>query len=406
MQQKWKSIGLLCVSQVLVMTLWFSGSMVASGQAQTFRLTALQYALLTSGVQVGFVVGTLVSATLGLADRLDQRRFFAASALIAASANLMLRYVSPVSVEAPLMRFITGACMAGVYPVGMKMASTWAQRDMGLIVGMLVGALTFGSASPHLLNALGGLDWRFTIVCSSALAAAGAALIAFFKPGPNHSKAPPFQPSLALTAWRMRPLRMANFGYFGHMWELYAMWTWVGVFLQDSFSRSMTGSGAALYARIATFLTIAAGAAGCLIAGRLADRVGRELIVIVALSISGTCSLTIGLFFGRNPVLLTVLCIVWGIAVVADSAQFSARIAELSDPSIVGTMLTVQTSVGFLITLITIFLTPYARDFFGWRYAFTFIAIGPAFGIWAMNSLRVSASHTAREVVETSSVSS
>jgi MFS family permease len=385
---KAKSITLLCLAQVMAMTLWFSASAVVPSMVREFSLSTLQISLFTSSVQVGFVVGTLISATLGLADRLDPRRFFVGSALVASSANALLLFVNPTSAAAPLMRFFTGMCMAGIYPVGMRMAATWAKGDMGVMVGLLVGALTLGSASPHLLNAFGGVQWRFTIAAASILAFSAALFINFFEMGPNRVKGQRFNPSLVLAAWRVRPLRMANLGYLGHMWELYAMWTWIGVFLQDSFSQSMPGTASGFYARLATFLTVGTGAVGCLIAGLIADRAGRANVTMVALAISGACCLLAGLMFGGNPVLLTIFCMVWGFAVVADSAQFSASVAELSDPSIIGTMLTVQVCMGFLLTLVTIHLTPYMRDFFTWRYAFMFLAIGPAIGIAAMNTLR------------------
>lgn len=388
MNPKWRSIALLCGCQVLVLALWFSASAAVPSLSREYSLAPLQIALFTSSVQIGFVAGTLVSAVLTLADRLRPKLFFTASAMCAAAANALILVVDPTSSAVPFLRFMTGAAMAGVYPVGMRMAATWAKGDMGLMVGLLVGALTLGSASPHLFNALGGLGWRFTIAAASLSAAAGAVLIQLFEVGPNLSKAPRFQPSLALHAWRSKAVRLANFGYFGHMWEVYAMWAWIGVFLEDSFARSLTGGSAGVYARLATFLTIAAGAVGSLVGGIIADRVGRTMVTMVALLISGSCCLAVGLLFAGNAVLLTGFCMLWGFAVVADSAQFSASIAELSPPELVGTMLTVQTSIGFFLTLVTIHLTPYIRDWVGWPNTFLFLAIGPAFGIWAMGRLR------------------
>jgi MFS family permease len=388
MRSKGRVIILICCCQVLVMALWFSTTAVIPSLQRERELTPFHVSLLTSSVQVGFVAGTLISAFLGLADRLDLRRFFMGAAATAALANLSILAMDPASLGIPCLRFLTGLCMAGVYPVGMKMAASWAKGDMGLLVALLVGALTLGSASPHLLNAIGGLNWRVSVALASISAALGAILISFAAIGPNFSTTPRFRPELAFKAWRDRALRLANFGYFGHMWELYAMWTWIGVFLQSSLQLTMDEDSAFVFSRFATFATIGSGAVGCVVAGWLADRWGRTTVAISAMVISGTCSVLIGFLYGKNPVALIILCLVWGITIVADSAQFSASIAELSEPSLVGTMLTIQTSLGFLLTLVTIHLIPPLVEVVGWRYAFAFLGVGPLLGSIAMARLR------------------
>ncbi len=385
---KWRVIILICASQVLVMALWFSTTAVVPSLQKEQTLTPFHISLLTSSVQVGFVAGTLISAFLGLADRLDLRRFFSAAAATAAISNLLILTSNPGSLKIPALRFIVGMCMAGVYPVGMKMAASWAERDMGLLVALLVGALTLGSATPHFLNAAGGLNWRWTVVLASACASLGAVLILFTKIGPNFAKAPQFHPRFAFTAWTSRALRFANLGYFGHMWELYAMWAWIGVFLQSSFQLTMDANAAFTFSKFATFITVASGGLGCVIAGWLADRIGRTTVAMSAMILSGTCSILVGFLYGGNPVLLVALCLAWGITVVADSAQFSASIAELSEPSLIGTMLTIQTSTGFLLTLVTIHLIPHMVEAVGWKYAFALLSIGPFLGTLAMARLR------------------
>jgi len=382
------SVAVIAICQVAAMALWFSASAVAPALAAEFHLSYFFQAALTSGVQAGFVIGCLVSAILGLPDRVDPRRLFAASAFGGAVSNAMLLGVDPSTAAAPLLRVATGVCMAGVYPVGMKLVATWAKGDMGLMVGILVGALTLGSASPHLFNAFGGLDWRPTVAGASAGALIAAALIGLAGMGPNRAAAPRFDPRAVFLAWRDLPLRLANLGYLGHMWELYAMWAWIAVFLNASFALSLPAATAPVAAKLAAFATVASGAIGCVGAGLLADRVGRTTVTIVAMAVSGSCAATIGLFYGGSPAALMAICLIWGISIVADSAQFSASIAELADPARVGTMLTVQTALGFTLTLVTIHLLPHWVETMGWRYAFTPLAIGPAIGVWAMARLR------------------
>lgn len=391
MTAKWRAILLLCLAEVLALSLWFSGAATLPAIRHETPISALQAALYSSMPSVGFVAGTLVSAVLGLADRLRPQRFFALAALTAAAANLATAFLDPVSPLVPALRFVIGACMAGCYPVGMKMVATWARGDMGLLVGLLVGALTLGSGSPHLAQAIfSGVDWRLTIYVTSGAAVLAALVAARVRLGPAAMPRAAFRPAAALEAWRRPALRLANLGYFGHMWELYAVWGWMVVFLNASFARwyGPADPGVGPLASLVTFGVLGAGAVGALSAGFLADRIGRTAVTMIALASSAACCLVAGFLFGGAPGPLIALCLVWGVVIVADSAQFSSAVIELSDPERVGTMVTAQTCIGFLLTLFAIHMLPEVVALVGWEWAFWSIAIGPVLGFIAMARLR------------------
>ena len=387
---KWRTLILLAIAELLGMSVWFSASAVVPALAREWALGDTGRAWLTMSVQIGFVAGALGSALLNLADRIPSPRLFTASALLAASATAAIPFVAQGLALALPFRFLTGVFLAGVYPVGMKIAATWTREDRGLAIGLLVGALTVGSASPHLVNALGGVSaWRPVLWIAAGMAAVGALIAAFFlSEGPFRMASPPFDWRYAGRIATDRPLLLANLGYLGHMWELYAMWTWLPAFLVASFARRGVD---AHWAAAAAFVAIAAGGIGSFAAGRIADQLGRTRLCIGAMAISGACAVGAGFLFGGPPWAVTLLGVVWGVSVIADSAQFSASISELCEPQYTGTALTLQTSVGFLLTLVTIRLIPPLERLVGWEWAFASLAIGPGLGIWAMDALRRSA---------------
>ena len=388
MTDKWRTLLLLSLSVLLSMAVYFSASAVVPALTRLWSLDDAGRSWLTMSVQLGFVIGALLSALTNLSDILPAPRLMAFSAFLAALVTALIVFATSFSI-ALFLRLLTGIFLVGVYPVGMKIIATWTRADRGLGIGLLVGALTIGSASPHIINALGGVgNWKHVIYSAAWFAALGG-LIAFLfiKEGPYRSATPKFNWKYVGEVMRQRDLVLANLGYLGHMWELFAMWAWIQIFLTASFA--VTGLSE-VWASAVAFFVIAIGGLGSLLAGQLADRFGRTTVTIISLVTSGLCSVVVGLLFGRSPVALVILCLIWGFAIVADSAQFSAAVSELCQKEYTGTALTLQTSLGFLLTLVTIRLVPTLQGFFGWSWAFSFLALGPIVGIGAMYALRKS----------------
>ena len=387
-------LALLAVAELLGMSLWFTAAAAAPELAARWGLSAAEAGWLTGAVQLGFVAGTALAALLNLADLVPDRAWFAGSALAAAAANAALVAV-PGFRSALAVRFLTGLFLAGVYPPAMKMIATWFERRRGLAIGTVVGALTLGKATPYLLKAAGDAGADRVVLAASAAAVVAAGLVAVgYRPGPYPFERRPFSWRLAGAVIGDRRTRLAIGGYLGHMWELYAMWTWVPAFLAAAVAARAAGPGSAAGAPAAgwvdlvAFGAIGAGGLGCVWGGWYADRAGRERTVNLAMAASGGCSLGVGLAFGAPLWLLAAVTWVWGFFVVADSAQFSALVTEVAPRHAVGTALTLQTSLGFLLTLATIELVPLLAGAWGWPFAFPVLALGPAAGIAAIRRLR------------------
>jgi len=371
---------------ILGMTPWFSATVAAPGMIAEWGMSANTAAWLTLGVQLGFVIGTFFSAVLLLSDRWSARYLAAGSSVIVGIATLLLIRRDTDPMGAVALRVLTGVALAGVYPPGIKLAAGWWRERRGTAIGILVGALTVGSAAPNLLRlGVAQSEWRSIVIAAAGAAFLSAAVFALaVREGPFHAPSAPFDPRAILRVVRNRGVVLATAGYLGHMWELYAMWSSIGAFWAVVASRyAVTPTAAAVLA----FTTIAVGTVGCLVAGSLADRFGRPVVTIAAMAMSGACALMIGPSIGVSLALVTAIAVLWGMSIVADSAQFSAAVTELAPSQYVGTAITLQTCLGFLLTIVTIRLTPVWADRWGWERAYMPLAIGPALGIIAMSEL-------------------
>jgi MFS family permease len=383
---RWRALALLAVTLVLSMSTWFSASAVIPQLREAWELSPSAAAWLTIAVQIGFVCGAVVSSLLNLSDIVSPRHVILGGAIGAATANALLQVADGATIGIPL-RFATGFFLAGVYPPAFKLMSTWFRAGRGMALGVLAGAIVVGNGMPHLVNGLGGLDWRVVIYATSALTVMGGLVTEFaVQGGPFPFPSATFDPRQAGHVFANRGVRLASIGYIGHMWELFAMYAWFAVFFADALRTGSVSVGStAAYATFAMFL---AGGLGCWMGGILADRWGRTRTTMLMMAISGSCAVLIGLFFGSSPWLVLLVGLVWGFTVVADSAQFSTMVTELADQSYVGTALTLQLAAGFTITVVTIWLIPFLEAAFGWRWAFAVLAPGPVLGILAMLRLK------------------
>ncbi|MEO7083881.1 MAG: MFS transporter [Gemmatimonadaceae bacterium] len=387
--RRWRTLGLLALAELLGMSLWFAASAVGPQLGVRWNLSTSEIGWLTTIVQLGFVIGTATSAVLNLADIIPSRRLFAASAALGAIANAML-LVAPSYSAALVCRFATGFALAGVYPPAMKMIATWFRSQRGLAVGTIVGALTVGKAGPYLVHAIPGAG-ETPVVWSATVAALLAALLVglWYEEGPYPFPPRPFSWGLVGDVFGEQRWRLATAGYLGHMFELYSAWTWLPVFVAASAAAGGMPPGPQRdsVSSAVAFAAIAIGGFGCVWGGRVADRRGREWLVTLSMAASGTCALVIGLTFGQGLWLLIPVALTWGFFVIADSAQFSVLVTEAVPAHAVGTALTVQTSIGFLLTMVSIQLVPPVEHFVGWRWAFAILALGPIAGIAAIQRL-------------------
>ena len=381
-----RSVGLLVLAEVGAMSLWFVSNAILPELTTEAAIGPWREGLLSTAVQLGFVAGAILLAYHGTADLYDPRKVFAAGAIIAALCNLLLAVTTPGGSIQIMLRGLTGFCLAGVYPVGMKIAVGWTLERRGLVVGMLVGALTLGSAAPHGLALIGSSDWRMTVVLASLLAFVAAGLILLTRLGPHHTLAARFDPFALSLAWRLPKVRLAYTGYLCHMWELYAFWAWVAAALTASLTLSGLDDPTRI-ARITTFLAIGLGGLLCVAAGVLADKVGKAVVAGGSMAISGSLAIATAASFGGPPMLTLAFAFLWGMFVIPDSAQFSALVADNSPPDRAGSLLTFQTAIGFLLTAVIVQAVPVLAETAGWPITLALLGVGPLAGAETMRRL-------------------
>ncbi|MEM8569765.1 MAG: MFS transporter [Pseudomonadota bacterium] len=387
MAGKAKSVCLIAAVEVMTMSVWFVSAAILPDLIAEADLKPAAAAALSSAVQIGFVVGAISLALHGTPDRYDPRKVVAVSAIIGSVANLALLVTPPGGIAQILLRAVTGVCLAGIYPVGMKIVISWGLKDRGFLVGLLVGALTLGTSLPHLVAFLGGTNWRLTVAITSGLAASAAILVMLTSLGPHHALARAFDPGAIRLAWVDRRIRLAFSGYLGHMWELYAFWAWIGTALGVAFASKLAVEDAQSFAKLITFLAIASGGLLCLPAGKLADRIGKARVATLAMVLSGSSGLATAAFFGGPIWLLAIVVIIWGATIIPDSAQFSAMVADYAPPDRAGSLLTFQTALGFTLTFFTVQLLPVFVSTFGWQATLVMTVLGPIYGCEAMRRL-------------------
>lgn len=388
-QGSWRALVWIGLSELFALSLWFSASVIAPELIEVWNLSSNSEAWLSTSVPIGFVIGALFSSYFGVADRFNPRKVFAVSVFLGAILNALLILVD-YAFFGILLRILTGMTLAGVYPIAVKILSQWFPKKRGFAIGILIAALTLGSSLPHfVIMFFSSLNWKLVIICTSVLALLSAIIVTYIlEDAPIMSEKSPFSLKLIKKVVTNKPVMLANYGYFGHMWELYAMWTWLPAFLTASFS-AYSPEFPHWFIALSSFISIGiAGGIGCVVGGLISDKIGRANLTIISMFISAICSILIGFTFGQFIWITLIICMIWGMSVISDSAQFSAAVSEIAEVEYVGTALTFQMCIGFLITIFSINLIPIIQRIVGWEWVFTILAIGPILGIVFMVKYR------------------
>lgn len=384
----YQPILMLAVACFFGMSPWFSTAVITSQLQAEFGWSQGYMIGLALMIQLGFVTGALASSIFNLADYFGPRLLVVVGAFAAAVFNLIPVFLTTYG-GFMLARFATGASLALLYPAGLKVMSTWVREHRGTALGILLGGLTLGTAAPHLLKAAGAMvhfEWEFVVFGTSVLAVIGGLIVwAWGRQGPFPFPKAPFNPKQIASIMCERRLQLIAIGYFGHMWELYAMWFWFPVFIRSRMQEHGVEHFESL-SSLYTAIALGSGAVGCWLGGVWGDKVSRIQAAKISLLISGSCALVIG-WAGLPLWLILVVGLIWGFSLNADSAQFSTLTSESADHRYVGTTLTVQLALGFLLTGVTINLVPTLVPTYGWGICLASLAFGPVIGLIAMNQL-------------------
>jgi MFS family permease len=369
-------------SQFTGTSLWFASNAVMGDLQRTWELADAALGYMTSAVQFGFITGTLVFAFFNISDRLSPRIIFFACSVLGAISNLSIFLLARGLPSLLIFRFITGFLLAGIYPVGMKIAAGWYEKGLGRALGFLVGALVLGTAFPHLLKGMGHtLTWETVILAISVVSTAGGILMLWLVPdGPHLVQGTRFSPDAFKTIFQSKHLRAATFGYFGHMWELYTLWAFLPVFLSNYLSRSQETINVSYWA----FAIIAAGFVGCAAGGLLSKKTGSARVAFYQLAASGICCLISPLMYHVPLGAFLSFLIFWGVVVAGDSPQFSALSARTAPRELVGSALTLINCIGFFITIFSIQIANYLTTLISPSYIFLFLTPGPIFGLFSL----------------------